>query len=412
MKIVIYAMGTFGDISPLVDIGCRLADNFDVVVISCEKYRGYILSKKLEFISVVDSNCHDKVYGDSETWKLHSKVDHFGEFHAPLVEKTFNEISDIFKATKELHIVSQSLFDGAYLAAQKFNIPYTHILLSPAALFSEVSPTYPLCEQIPSEKLSSVMPRIKNMQSKYVMDHWITPTLNPLRQSLDLELITIENIPSVHDVDNVYALFPKWLKEPPVDWPKHIVYSGFSLAPFDSDGNEAISEFLEEHKDPFVFTFGTGFPATIDLVDNAKTLCEIFDAPCVFVSKSFGASFFHRDDRCLVVGEADFDMLFQKAKIVYHHGGIGTSASCLLAGARQIIMPLSFDQPDNAFNLFKLGVANATEMINDSIVDLIELTEEVINNDEYYKSAKRYRNLMINMSGADVVAKDILNRYL
>ena len=41
-----------------------------------------------------------------------------------------------------------------------------------------------------------------------------------------------------------------------------------------------------------------------------------------------------------------------------HHGGIGTCAQGLAAGIPQLVMPMGFDQPDNAARLVTLGVGS------------------------------------------------------
>ena len=40
-----------------------------------------------------------------------------------------------------------------------------------------------------------------------------------------------------------------------------------------------------------------------------------------------------------------------------HHGGLGTSAQALNAGVPQLVMPLAYDQADNAVRMRRLGVA-------------------------------------------------------
>src|SRR5262249_25113485 len=42
---------------------------------------------------------------------------------------------------------------------------------------------------------------------------------------------------------------------------------------------------------------------------------------------------------------------------IVHHGGIGTSAQALRAGIAQVVIPLAYDQTDNAARLDRLGVA-------------------------------------------------------
>ena len=41
-----------------------------------------------------------------------------------------------------------------------------------------------------------------------------------------------------------------------------------------------------------------------------------------------------------------------------HHGGIGTCAQGLAAGLPQLVMPMAYDQLDNATRLKRLGVAS------------------------------------------------------
>jgi UDP:flavonoid glycosyltransferase YjiC (YdhE family) len=56
---------------------------------------------------------------------------------------------------------------------------------------------------------------------------------------------------------------------------------------------------------------------------------------------------------------ASFGGLFARASAVVHHGGIGTCAQALAAGVPQLLMPMAFDQPDNAERVTRLGVGEA-----------------------------------------------------
>jgi len=55
---------------------------------------------------------------------------------------------------------------------------------------------------------------------------------------------------------------------------------------------------------------------------------------------------------------APFSTLFPGVAAVVHHGGIGTCAQGLAAGVPQLVMPMGFDQPDNAARLVRLGVGH------------------------------------------------------
>jgi len=53
---------------------------------------------------------------------------------------------------------------------------------------------------------------------------------------------------------------------------------------------------------------------------------------------------------------APFQELFPRCAAVVHHGGIGTTAKALASAAPQLVLPLAFDQPDNASRVRRLGV--------------------------------------------------------
>jgi UDP:flavonoid glycosyltransferase YjiC (YdhE family) len=51
-----------------------------------------------------------------------------------------------------------------------------------------------------------------------------------------------------------------------------------------------------------------------------------------------------------------FSELLPRCAALVHHGGIGTTSQALRAGIRQLIMPMTHDQPDNAIRVKRLGV--------------------------------------------------------
>jgi UDP:flavonoid glycosyltransferase YjiC (YdhE family) len=53
---------------------------------------------------------------------------------------------------------------------------------------------------------------------------------------------------------------------------------------------------------------------------------------------------------------APFRQLLPLCGAIVHHGGIGTTAAALAAGIPQLILPMAWDQPDNAHRVRQLGV--------------------------------------------------------
>src|SRR5690606_39089954 len=56
-------------------------------------------------------------------------------------------------------------------------------------------------------------------------------------------------------------------------------------------------------------------------------------------------------------GYAPLSTVLPRAGALVHHGGIGTLAQGFAAGVPQLMMPMGFDQPDNAMRATRLGVA-------------------------------------------------------
>jgi len=61
---------------------------------------------------------------------------------------------------------------------------------------------------------------------------------------------------------------------------------------------------------------------------------------------------------------APYSALFNRAAMVVHQGGVGTTAQCLRAGKPMLIMPYSHDQPDNARRMRRLKVARVITRSN------------------------------------------------
>jgi UDP:flavonoid glycosyltransferase YjiC (YdhE family) len=58
-------------------------------------------------------------------------------------------------------------------------------------------------------------------------------------------------------------------------------------------------------------------------------------------------------------GFAPFRRLLPLCGAVVHHGGVGTTAAALEAGCPQLVLPMAWDQPDNAARVARLGAGTS-----------------------------------------------------
>ena len=63
-------------------------------------------------------------------------------------------------------------------------------------------------------------------------------------------------------------------------------------------------------------------------------------------------------------GYVRYSELLPKSAAVVHHGGIGTTGQALRAGCPMLVMPYSFDQPDNGARMVRLGAGRTISRKN------------------------------------------------
>ena len=117
-----------------------------------------------------------------------------------------------------------------------------------------------------------------------------------------------------------------------------------------------VDEFLSAGDPPIVFSFGSAMRQGKPYFAAAAEACRLLGRRGLLLAKggdqipaTLPPGVFHAD-------YAPFSRVFPRAAAVVHHGGIGTCSQALAAGVPQLVMPLAFDQPDNARRLEKLGV--------------------------------------------------------
>src|SRR5690606_36006019 len=105
---------------------------------------------------------------------------------------------------------------------------------------------------------------------------------------------------------------------------------------------------------------------------------------------------------CLHIDYVDFEYLLSKAKLIIHHGGIGTTAQAIRAGIPQLLRPLAFDQADNANRIHKLNLGTIVfpeyfraEEVAKTILTMTENAPHVKELEMYAIAARRSNALQL-----------------
>ena len=191
----------------------------------------------------------------------------------------------------------------------------------------------------------------------WIVDPLVKPVVNEFRGSLGLPPVRRIIGHWIHSPQRIIGLFPEWYGKS-ADWPEQMRLADFVR--FDQAGAVPLSPeleaFLNAGDKPIAFSFGSAMRHGKPYFEAAVEACRILGKRGLILAKGKEQVPEKLPDSVLHVDYAPFSEVFPRCAAVVHHGGIGTCAQGLAAGVPQLIMPLSFDQPDNARRLERLGV--------------------------------------------------------
>lgn len=147
--------------------------------------------------------------------------------------------------------------------------------------------------------------------------------------------------PVVHGFSE--ALVPR-----PADWPRHLHVTGSWMLPAEPDERlpAAVTAFLRSGPPPVYVGLGS-LAAVTGAGDRVRLLVRTLRArgERVLVQPGpAGLDGVEDDDGVLAVGATSHALLFPRVRAVVHHGGAGTTATGLAAGAPTLVVPFVFDQ--------------------------------------------------------------------
>ncbi len=354
-QVVIYALGTGGDIDPMVALGIELMRRgYRVSFLTNDYFQARVSAAGLEFISV--GTLEQYHLGNSVTaWESRNHVDNFEHYHAPAFEPAFNFVKSL--VGKNVLVLALGEENGAAAAAEKFRLPYVKMLLSPNIVFSAYSPPAPMKWAIPKSLPRFIVRFLlrRNRKTRFkvfcLMEH--TQAYLATRQRLGCSLTFQTQSNAVLQL----GFFPEWFGMPAKDWPTNLKLVGFPLQNRASNqSRNELDRFIEQQGAPLIFTSGTGVKDVVELFAEGRKICEQLQVPGVFVGGASGADILQGSPLCLHLDYIDFEYALSKALAIVHHGGMGTTAQAIKAGIPQLIRPIKYDQPDNADRIYKLGL--------------------------------------------------------
>ncbi len=407
-NMVIYALGTGGDIDPMVALGIELLRRgYRVSFLSNDYFQPRIVAAGCEFISVGTIEQYHQ--GNSVTaWEPRNHADNFEYYHAPAFEPAFNYVKSV--AGTNTLVLALGEENGAVAAAEKLGLPCVKMLLSPNIVFSAYSPPAPMKwaipKSIPRFIVRFLLRRNRKTRFKVFFRVEHTQTYLATRKRLGCPLIFQTESAALLQI----GFFPEWFGMPAKDWPKNLKLVGFPLQNLASmNSRSELDAFIEQQGAPLIFTSGTGVKDVAELFTEGRKICEQLQVPGVFVGGASGAELLQGSSLCLHLDYIDFEHALSKALAIIHHGGMGTTAQAIKAGIPQLIRPIKYDQPDNADRIYQLGLGTYVMPEKFKAEQVVPMLANMLQKAKHSKALRHY-SADVRNSGAITEACDLIEQ--
>ncbi len=273
MQIVIYALGTLGDIGPMSALAAELVRRgHSVSFLSNDYFQELIETSGCEFVSIGGESQYRKGNTD-EAWQADNFEDNFEHYHAPAFKPSFNYVLTHTGADTVALILGNN--SGAEAACERRGIPYIKIILSPNVVFSAISPPAPLRWAIPSSAprwlMRLLMNRHRKVKFKRFCQAKFTEGYRKQRAELGCPLLYRKHDRSLLQV----GLFPCWYAMAPSDWPSNFHLCHFPMINIvKQNARHQFDKLCEQLGQPIIFTAGSGRSSAEQLFREGRKVCE------------------------------------------------------------------------------------------------------------------------------------------
>ncbi len=361
MRLLLTALGSYGDVHPMVGLGQAMRDRgHQVAIIANPHFRPVVESAQLELLPIGTAEEYDQFVHHPDAWHW---------FRGPKLVMQWGIVGFLRElyAIVEVNYVSGKTVLGAHpldLASrifhEKHGVPLASFHFAPLVIRSVYhSP------QMFNMLLGDRVPRwLKRLQfwlaDRLVVDRWIGGEINQFRWEHGLPPVTRFLHQWHFSPQRVIGLFPDWFATPQSDWPPQTALTGFPL--WDRATEEGLSadvhEFLRGGEPPIVFTPGSAMTEGEAFFAAAVDACRRLGRRGILLTKYADQLPAKLPPEVRHFGFVPLSQLLLHAAAFVHHGGIGSSAQGLASGLPQLVMPMAYDQLDNATRLKRLGVGN------------------------------------------------------
>jgi rhamnosyltransferase subunit B len=414
-RILLTTIGSLGDLHPQIALALELRKRgHDIVFATMKEYGTIIEPLGFEFHPMRPDGT--PINNPEEIAKMTDlKTGSEYVVRKWLLPNLCDTYTDLLDSAKDVDfIVAGDIVYAAPLVAEKLKIPWASLALAPVAFFSAYDPSViPLLPFLVRLRgLGTPLNQVIIQLLKTVTKSWIDP-IHQLRTELGLSQINYNPLVDKSSACLVLAMFSSVLAKPQPDWDKNTVLTGFTF--YEGDLNEGeltpeLQRFLDIGKPPIVFTLGSAavmVPGTF-YQESIRAVRQLNRRAVLLIGKNTPPDNLSED--IIAIDYVPYSQIFPHACAIVHQGGIGTTAQALRAGRPTLVMPYSYDQPDNAARVERLGTSRTISRKQYSAVRVARELHELLDNPKYAAKALEIGRIIRSENGVVVACNAIVER--
>ena len=418
MDTIVTAPGSLGDVNPMLAIARQLqARGRSVIFLAAERYLPLATMAGLSTRALVSEERFARTLANPNIWKpMHGAKIILREVVGDYLEAHFDWLSANYQPGKTILVSHLLDFAGRVFRDRHPDLFMASVVLAPAVLRSKTQPP-----RLTARAWEPAIPLFLRPALYWLADRWIDSLagkqVNRLRSRVGLA--PVRNL--INDwwlsPDLTIGMFPDWFSIPASDLPRQCELSGFPLA--DSGDLVPATELAELERvlaaiggrPPIVFAPGTAHVHAGEFLNFANSVCEKLQQPGILISSAADQLPKQLTQGIITAKYLPFRRLLPHSTAIVHHGGVGTTSQSLAAGIPQLVLPMAFDQFDNAQRVQRLGCGAWFPMRKLTLDRLTCHLERILHRDHYHHSAKKIaQDLAVAPSGSAQAADTIMTK--
>ena len=355
---VLASFGTDGDVLPYIGLGAHLRERgHRVTLASSGHYQSAAAAKGMSFQELIPRVEVDHVLADPDFWHPLSSGPKAARWGGRFLRANYDLLRELAREPGTVLVANPGVL-AARLLHEREGTPLATIVLQPWMLPSAHRPPMMLGGMTFPAWGPRWLWRWYVSGLNQFGDYLVNPYLNVLREELGLargrRLFDWWFSPQL-----ILGFFTAEFGPPQPDWPPQVRLLSFPCDDGEERNNPAeVEAFLQAGEPPVAVTFGTGVQHAAKLYQAAVEACVRLGLRVVVATRHAGQLAQPLSPGVMITPFAPFSRLFARCAAVIHHGGIGTTAQALATGVPQVIIPLCYDQLDNAVRVKGLGGGN------------------------------------------------------